>query len=244
MDLQAILPMLPLWYAVFLLSATAHEAGHAAAARLGGDATAYLAGQASLNPFPHIVREPFGTVVVPILTFLMNGGQWMMGWASAPYDASWEDRHPGRAAMMALAGPAANLVLATIAFGVLWIGMSTGWWEPYLTPEGLLRFDRLVTPGPDGAHVLDGLSRLLSIALGLNTLLLVFNLLPIPPLDGATVVAGIVPPARRLRDAMRGSPIAALAGLVAAWYLTGMLFRIVYLPVVRALFGVWGGPGS
>ena len=95
------LTMLPLWYAVFLLSVTCHEAGHATVAYLGGDPTAYLGGQVSLNPLPHIAREPFGTVLVPLMTYFY--ANWMMGWASAPYDPLWEDRHPRRAAAMATA---------------------------------------------------------------------------------------------------------------------------------------------
>ena len=94
---QEQLLLLPLWYVVFLLSLTCHEAAHALAARLGGDDTAYLGGQVSLNPVPHVRREPMGAVVVPFLTFLYTSGGWMMGWASAPYDPSWEDRHPRRA---------------------------------------------------------------------------------------------------------------------------------------------------
>lgn len=72
------------WYIVFLLSTTCHEAAHAWAAKLGGDLTAFHGGQVSLDPVPHIRREPFGMVVFPILSYVMGG--WMMGWASAPYD--------------------------------------------------------------------------------------------------------------------------------------------------------------
>ena len=85
------------WYAAFLFSTCCHEAAHAWAALRLGDPTAYLGGQVSLDPRPHIVREPIGTVVVPLLTFVLTR-QWMMGWASAPYDPAWADRHPRRAA--------------------------------------------------------------------------------------------------------------------------------------------------
>jgi hypothetical protein len=98
-------------YVVFLFSTTCHEAAHALVAKLGGDTTAALGGQVSLNPIPHIRRSPFGMVVIPIISFLFSGG--MIGWASAPYDPSWERRHPRRAAWMALAGPAANFSIET-----------------------------------------------------------------------------------------------------------------------------------
>src|SRR5205807_5041545 len=86
------------WYIVFLLSTTCHEAAHALAAKLGGDLTAFHGGQVSLDPTPHIRREPIGMLVAPILSYLMGG--WMMGWASAPYDPFWARRHPRRAAWM------------------------------------------------------------------------------------------------------------------------------------------------
>jgi hypothetical protein len=82
------------WYVVFLLSTTCHEAAHALAAKLGGDLTAFHGGQVSLDPVPHIRREPFGMVVFPILSLLVGG--WMMGWASVPYDPFWAQRHPRR----------------------------------------------------------------------------------------------------------------------------------------------------
>ena len=65
------------WFVVFLFSTTLHEAGHAFAANKLGDPTAYEGGQVSLNPLPHIQREPLGMIVVPLITFAAN--QWMMG---------------------------------------------------------------------------------------------------------------------------------------------------------------------
>src|ERR1700758_1261504 len=88
-------------YVVFLFSTTCHEASHALVAKLGGDSTAALGGQITLNPIPHIRRSFFGMVVFPIASFLLSGG--MIGWASAPYDPLWERRHPRRAARIALA---------------------------------------------------------------------------------------------------------------------------------------------
>ena len=64
------------WYVVFLFSTTCHEAAHALAAKLGGDLTAFHGGQVSIDPVPHIRREPFGMVVFPILSYVVGG--WMM----------------------------------------------------------------------------------------------------------------------------------------------------------------------
>lgn len=72
------------WFVVFLFSTTLHEAGHAFAAYRLGDSTAYEGGQVTLNPWPHIRREPVGMILVPLITFATRG--WMIGWASAPYD--------------------------------------------------------------------------------------------------------------------------------------------------------------
>ncbi len=113
-----------IWYVVFLFSTTCHEAAHAFVAKREGDFTAFDSGQVTLNPMPHIRREPFGMVLFPIVSFLMGG--WMMGWASAPYDPAWSSRYPHRAAKMALAGPAANFLLALTAAIAIHLGLIVG----------------------------------------------------------------------------------------------------------------------
>src|SRR3990172_10982953 len=112
------------WYVVFLFSLTCHEAAHALVAKWGGDPTAALGGQVTLNPVPHMRREIFGTVIMPILSYALGG--WMIGWASAPYDPLWRDRHPRRAAWMALAGPAANLCLLLLGAVAIRVGVGLG----------------------------------------------------------------------------------------------------------------------
>lgn len=97
-----------LWYIVFIFSTTLHEASHALAALKLGDRTAHEGGQVTLNPIPHIRREPIGTVAVPIISFILGG--WMIGWASVPYNYAWSLKYPKKAAKMALAGPLANLL--------------------------------------------------------------------------------------------------------------------------------------
>jgi len=221
--LPASLAVLPIWYAVFLLSLTCHEAAHAWAARRGGDDTAYLGGQVSLNPLPHVRREPFGTVLVPLVTYFQAG--WMMGWASAPYDPYWEDRHPRRAAAMAAAGPLANTVLAVLAFAGLKAGLAAGWFEEPAVRD----FDRVVVAAAGAAGGVEGLGRMLSILLVLNLVLAAFNAIPLPPMDGASVLAGLVGPIRGLKDRLRGSPLASIAGLALAWF----LFPYAIIPVIR-----------
>ena len=117
-----------IWYVALLFSLTLHEASHAWAAMKGGDRTAYHGGQVSLDPMPHIRREPFGTVVVPLLSFALSG--WMIGWASTPYDPRWAYTYPKRAAWMSVAGPAANFLLILLAATAIRIGMMVGVFEP------------------------------------------------------------------------------------------------------------------
>jgi Zn-dependent protease len=196
-------------YVVFLFSTTCHEASHALVAKLGGDSTAALAGQATLNPVPHIRREPWGMVVIPILAFLFT--QSMIGWASAPFDPLWERRHPKRAALMALAGPAANYALMLLAVIGLRVGHATG----------LLHLDPM-TGRPDFA------TALLLVTFSLNLLLGTFNLLPVPPLDGSSGIMLLMGEntAQRYLDWLRGSSYARLGLLVGL-----LAFRYFYGPI-------------
>jgi Zn-dependent protease len=209
------------WYAVLLFSLTLHEAAHAWAAKRGGDPTAYLGGQASLDPRPHLRREPFGMVLVPLLSFSLSG--WMIGWASTPYDPRWAYSFPRRAGWMSLAGPAANLVLVAVAAAFMRAGIAAGLLEP-----GLPGFTGLVLGA--GPAVTDAVAQFLSILFGLNLLLCVFNLLPVPPLDGAGGVAVLLPEdwARRLQLLM-AQPLVAFAGVLVAWFTIPFLFGPVYV---------------
>ena len=231
MDAQTI-ALFPVWYAAFLLALTCHEAGHALVARWGGDDTAYLSGHVSLNPWRHIRREPFGTVLVPILTYFTGSTRWMMGWASAPYDPSWEDRHPRRAALMSAAGPAANFVLFAIAFAALKFGLLAGVW---IVPQDEIALDRLVAAAPGAAGIVDAAGRFLSVVMGLNLILGVFNLLPFPPLDGIAVLAGMAPPVRALYQKLRAIPAMGIVGVIVAWRISPYVVGPVLRAAVRAL---------
>jgi Zn-dependent protease len=195
-------------YIVFLFSTTCHEAAHALVAKWGGDSTAALNGQVTLNPIPHIRREPWGMVVIPILAFLFTRG--MIGWASAPFDPAWERRFPKRAALMALAGPAANFILMFIGAAGLRIGSAAGWlhWRP--------------GEGPDFVIVT------LYVLFSLNLLLGTFNLLPLAPLDGSTGIMLLMSEstAQRYLDWLRESSYARLGLLVGL-----LAFRYLYGPI-------------
>ena len=212
-----------LWFLAFLFSTTVHEAMHAWAAWRGGDPTAYHGGQVSLSPIPHIKREPIGMLVVPLITALTQG--WALGWASTPYDPYWAARYPNRAAIMALAGPVGNLLIAIAALILLKLGLAVGWFEPAPT----LNLQRLVI-APGGLETLFG--TLLSILLVLNVLLAAFNLIPLPPLDGASVAGLFVPAFARWMRELSTNPMFSLIGLLIAWRVFPLIVRPLFSFVV------------
>jgi Zn-dependent protease len=218
------------YYVVFLFSTTVHEAAHAWAAKLGGDLTAYHGGQVSLDPMPHIRREPFGMVVLPLLTAFTTG--WPFGYASAPYDPDWAQRHPKRAAWMALAGPVSNLVLVLIAAAVIKILISTG----MFTVPSSVSFGRIAI-GADGTWAA-GAAYLLGVFFSLNLLLFVFNLLPLPPLDGS----GVIPlglsdeTARVYQRLVVWNPAFSIIGMLVAWQVFPSVFRPVFSSAIGLLY--------
>ena len=156
-----------------ILAITLHEAAHGFAAWGLGDDTAKLQGRLSLNPLRHVDRV--GTIILPgvlLIGQLMALGHigFMFGWAKPVPVAAWRFRHPRQGmALVAAAGPAMNFFLA-------WIGALCGWLLPYVSPQMM---------APSASFIQDFI--LANIVLGL------FNLLPIPPLDGGRIMVGILP---------------------------------------------------
>jgi Zn-dependent protease len=209
-------------YIVFLFSTTCHEASHALVAKLGGDPTAFHSGQVSLNPIPHIRREPFGMVLMPMLGLFLGGA--VIGWASAPYDALWQQRHPRRAAWMSLAGPGANFALVLIAALLIHAGLAAGVFQAPARLNSL----NLVEAASGGAMA--GAARVLSVLFSLNLLLGIFNLIPLPPLDGFSVV-GLFLPERAIAAWNRfGHSLGAFSflGLIMAWRLIDGLYGTIF----------------
>jgi len=209
-------------YVVFLLSTTCHEAAHALVAKLGGDMTAFEGGQVTLNPVPHIRREPFGMVVMPLLGIFAGGG--LIGWASAPYDPLWSVRHPRRSALMSLAGPAANFVLAILAALAMRIGLAAGAFS-----QGQITTSHIVN-APAGS-VADGVATVLSTFFTLNILLGIFNLLPFPPLDGFGALSLFTSEngARKLMEWRFKFRSFAILGLILGWRVVDQF----YFPMLR-----------
>lgn len=193
-----------LLFVTLIISLTVHEAAHALFALLGGDRTAYQAGQVTLNPIPHMRREPFGMVALPLLSLFLSGGTMCFGFAHAPIDARWAYHNPKKAALMSAAGPLANVLLAAIAFAVLWF---------------------IGRPDGDAEHTI---RRIATVFLLLNLLLAVFNVIPVPPLDGAGVVTGLAPKTRSFYETIQRIPYSGIVIFVLLIYWLPYLFWPVF----------------
>ncbi|HWZ93325.1 MAG TPA: site-2 protease family protein [Polyangiaceae bacterium] len=223
------LPGLLIWYLVFLFSTTFHEFSHAFLAYKGGDLTAYETGHVTLDPLPHIRRSPFGMVLVPIFSYWQAG--WMIGFASVPFNAEWGRLHPRRQALMSLAGPCANLLLALLALGAM----------RALLAAHVFRYagatsTQYVEAIQGGAHSpLAALAMALGVMLKLNVALFLFNLIPVPPLDGAGVLSGFFPDTLGpLYERMRQMPAFEFLGLLLAWY----AFPYLAEPAFQVIFNL------
>jgi Zn-dependent protease len=189
------------WVIPLVIAITFHEASHGYVARLCGDDTAWRLGRVSFNPFKHI--DPFGTVLLPGLLLLMHS-PFLFGYAK-PVPVNFRAlRNPRRDSIwVAAAGPAMNLALATVAALAI----------------------HLLVYLPDAAApwVADNLKN----ALIINVLLAIFNLLPLPPLDGGRIAVGVLPDAIAI-------PLARLEpyGMMV---LIGVLFL---LPLLGAQLGI------
>lgn len=219
-----------LYFVVFLFSTTLHEAAHAWSAKRGGDLTAYQGGQVTLDPIPHIRREPFGMVVLPLMSALLTG--FPFGYASAPFNPEWARRHPDRAAWMALAGPAANMLLVIAAALAIRVGFSAG----VFYPPGSVNFGTLAAS--DAGDTWTIVAKFLSVLFSLNLLLAAFNMLPFPPLDGSAALPLLLSRrvTARYQEIMWSTPMIGLLGLLIAWQLFDVVFHPIFLAAVNLVY--------
>ncbi|MDA3876860.1 MAG: site-2 protease family protein [Halothiobacillus sp.] len=196
-----------------ILAVTVHEAAHAFAANFFGDGTAKFLGRMTLNPIKHI--DPLGTIIVPLVMFVLTS--FVFGWAKPVPINVKNFKNPRRdMALVALAGPASNIVMAfgwatLTAVGVA--GLSSGAW--YAEPLALM--------GQIGIFV--------------NILLAVFNLLPLPPLDGGRVLVAVLPPAA----ANRVSQLEPWGFVILLFLLFTHVLSAILSPIIFTMLGWFNG---
>ncbi|MEQ8227669.1 MAG: site-2 protease family protein [Rhodospirillales bacterium] len=189
-DIAGLAYTISIWIVPVLLAVTFHEASHGFVANLLGDDTAKNQGRVTFNPLKHI--DPFGTILLPALLLLGSGGRFMFGFAK-PVPVNFARLNSPRRDMIlvAAAGPGANLILAGLS-AVALTGLS-------------------VLP----AEAVQWTARNLVNSVWINLILAVFNMLPVPPLDGGRVAVGILPDflARPLARLERVGILIILAGV-------------------------------
>ena len=194
-----------------IFAITMHEAAHGYIAKQFGDLTAYSAGRISLNPARHI--DPVGTIVVPLSLFVLSkltvGAGFLFGWAKPVPVNFGRLRNPKRDMLwVAAAGPAVNLLMA---FG----------WAVLLKLAIVMPFNAYTRP----------LAMMSEMGIGINVMLMVLNLLPLPPLDGGRIAVSLMPFSMAMKFSQLerwGIPILLLLSF------TGMLSSILW-PFVAAV---------
>ncbi len=229
MNVNAIMQFLAVAILPLLFAITLHEAAHGWVASKLGDKTALMLGRVTLNPIKHI--DPVGTVFFPLVMLFASsavGGGLIFGWAK-PVPVSWQNlNHPKRdMALVALAGPAANLLMAILwaIIGKVCLIIFQGDTAPFL--QMLAQF----------------FHRVALFGIMINCVLMILNLIPIPPLDGSRVVSSLLPPAAAMvyeRLEPYGIWI-VFAFLFLVYYTNPMILYGPILAVVnliRTLFGI------
>jgi len=203
--LQQILYTIAIWAVPVLFAITLHEAAHGWVASKLGDPTARQLGRITMNPIKHI--DPVGTIAVPLVLVMLSG--FIIGWAKpVPVDPRHFKQPLLDMALVALAGPVSNFIMA--CGWALLITLST----------------TMLADSPVAIHLL----RMAQAGMTINLILMVLNLIPIPPLDGGRVVAGVLPKQMAL-SFMRIEPYGMW--IILALLFSGVLGKILWPVVLR-----------
>lgn len=213
---------------VILFAITIHESAHGWSASKLGDPTARILGRVTINPVAHI--DPIGTVLLPILLVVMGAPPF--GWAKPVPVNPLNFKNPKRDNLVvSAAGPLSNFLVAAAAMLLLLVlkGLSSGvnsFLLSYLQGWSALR---------PGFHPLEGLALILFWTVFLNIFLAVFNLIPIPPLDGSGILMGVISDdAARAVDRIRPFGFLIILGLLYIGFLD-LIFRPIQMIIIRIL---------
>lgn len=197
------------WILPLVFAVTVHEVAHGYVADLLGDKTARILGRLTLNPVKHI--DPIGTIILPAVLLLLNAGI-ILGWAKPVPINPYNFRHYRRdSALVALAGPLANLSMALVWASIAKI-------SAILLNNGLFGIQAVYLMGMAGINI--------------NIMLMVLNLLPIPPLDGSRIVASLLPP----RFARSFGNISPFGFIILIFLLYFGLINLVASPIISYLY--------
>jgi len=206
----------------FVFAISVHESAHAWMANLRGDPTARMLGRITLNPIKHI--DPVGTVIMPLIALLAHIP--MIGWAKpTPVDPRNFRKPVLDDILTSVVGPISNLVVAAIATVLLLI-------IKFSSPTGRQVIEQVVGPFPlQSQSVLVPFCMLFYQFMVINIVLAIFNLIPVPPLDGSHVLRHFLPePVRRVYDTM------GLVGLLLLVYFGGGLLGAMLSPVLGLFY--------
>jgi Zn-dependent protease len=212
-------------FAALIFAFSIHEAAHAWMASRLGDQTARLMGRVTLNPISHI--DPLGSVIIPLIA--MFYGAPLIGWAKpTPVQARNFVRYKRDSILVTLAGPLSNLLVALVSL-VLLLFMKHFVPGGLIAIEGALMMYFHMADGALGSGVVAPIALLLYSCIVINVLLFVFNLLPLPPLDGSRIVDLYLSP--------RGSAIYAQVGRFSILIMMALVylgfFSIFYSPIAN-----------
>jgi Zn-dependent protease len=172
MDIQEIIRSAIISIVPIIIAITFHEAAHGFVALKLGDRTAQALGRITLNPIKHI--DPVGTILMPLMLYALSGGQFLFGYAKPVPINPWNFRdHRKGMAISAAAGPGMNILLALISAILL---------------KGLIMLSGTIPQA-----IWEPIGLMLQSSVFVNIFLASLNLLPVPPLDGGRIVAGLLP---------------------------------------------------